>query len=287
VWKVSAIVTTYNQSEKLRLVVASLEKQTVPLHEVVIADDGSSPEHEQCIEEIIRRSPLRIVHARQEHRGFRVAANRNNGVRHSTGDYLFFLDGDLVLLPDSLKQHVDASDALHWLTAFGLRLTEQESRAITEESIRSGAFERLWPGKDDPRWCDLREEAQYFRIKALKQIFWPSERRFRQLKLLGMQFSLPRAAFEKINGFDELYEGWGQEDLDLGLRLQIAGYKGRTLMDRSRAFHLYHKRESNLDYYHRPRHGEFYCARGLFSRAEDTPPPIPNIVVPRSDPVAE
>ncbi|MHC4198395.1 MAG: glycosyltransferase, partial [Planctomycetota bacterium] len=92
--RVSAIVTTYNRSGHLRNCIASLERQSRLPDEVVIADDGSDPEHVAAIERIMGASPLSVIYARQEHAGFRAAANRNNGVRHSSGDHLFFVDGD-------------------------------------------------------------------------------------------------------------------------------------------------------------------------------------------------
>ncbi|XP_021352584.1 beta-1,4-N-acetylgalactosaminyltransferase bre-4-like [Mizuhopecten yessoensis] len=40
--------------------------------------------------------------------------------------------------------------------------------------------------------------------------------------LIGGVTQLPRAAFEKINGFSNLYFGWGGEDNDLGFRIRNA-----------------------------------------------------------------
>ncbi|XP_021352642.1 beta-1,4-N-acetylgalactosaminyltransferase bre-4-like [Mizuhopecten yessoensis] len=40
--------------------------------------------------------------------------------------------------------------------------------------------------------------------------------------LIGGVTQLPRAAFEKINGFSNLYFGWGGEDDDLGIRIRNA-----------------------------------------------------------------
>ncbi|OWF50935.1 Beta-1,4-N-acetylgalactosaminyltransferase bre-4 [Mizuhopecten yessoensis] len=44
--------------------------------------------------------------------------------------------------------------------------------------------------------------------------------------LIGGVTQLPRAAFEKINGFSNLYFGWGGEDDDLGIRLSHQIPKG-------------------------------------------------------------
>ena len=272
-WQVSVVVSTYNRSRYLRLCIASLEAQTVRPYEVVIAADGSDIEHVCAIEQIVRDSSLTVRHVRQEDRGFRLAANRNNGVRAATGNYLFFTDGDLVLFPDVLEQHLAVSGERRWVGGAAVRFTPEESLLVTEDIIRSGGLEAVWPGTDDERWRQLRKAAAVFRRRALLARFWPSEPVFRKLRMLGFQASVPHAAFEAVNGFDEVFEGWGEEDLDLGLRLQLAGCRGYTVLDQSRVLHLNHDRwqgrSPNRSYYERPRHGEFRCCNGL---AQDLPP---------------
>jgi len=266
-WRVSAIVVTCNNSGLLRMCLASLETQSVPPAEVVIADDGSDPAHVAVIHDLMARSPLPTVYARQEREGYRAAANRNNGARHSTGDYLVFLDGDVVLFPDVLERHLAVARARRWVSGFVVRLTRQESQLVSEDVIRARRLAGLWPAPDDPRCVKLRKGARHFRLNALRAWLWPSERRRRMLNLLGGQASLPREAFERVNGFDEDFQGWGCDDLDLGLRLQLAGVRGHTVEDTSRALHLYHPPapavSPNRAYYGRPRHGEYRCRSGF------------------------
>ncbi len=274
---VSVIVTTYNRSSYLRLSLASIEMQTVRPHEVIIADDGSDPEHVQVIEELIARSPLRVVHVRQKHDGFRAAASRNNAVRHATGDYLFFTDGDAVLFPDVLAQHMAVAGPRCWVSGYGLRLTPGETARVTEELIRARRLEALWPGAGDPRSQSLAADAAKFRRRMRRMWLWRTERRMRRFRLITMQASMPRALFEEVNGFDEDFLGWGDEDLDLGLRLQIAGARACTVLDTSRILHLYHEALSrdtgNRALYERARRGQSVCVRGLRHVGHDTAAP--------------
>lgn len=274
--RVSAIVSSYNRSHFLRLCVVSLEMQTRPPDEVIIADDGSDPEHVAAIEQIIKRSPLKILLARQEHDGYRLAANRNQAARHATGDQYFFSDGDVVLFPDAIERHLVASGWRRWVTGYGIRLTPEETRRVTEDTVRGGRLDEIWPGWGDPRGARLCREARRFRRRALKARLWPGEARFRRLMLITMQATVPREAFERINGFDENFAGWGSEDIDLGLRLLLAGVRGRTVEDTSRAIHLYHDplppAGRNLEYHQRPRHGEYRCRNGLRHGGGGPPP---------------
>ncbi len=266
-WSVSVIVSTYNKSDELRLTVASLEEQLTQPDEVVIADDGSNAEHVEAIEKIIAESSLKIVHAWQPDKGFRLAASRNNGVRRSSGDYLIFIDGDLILLPEAIDQHLRISNPNCWIGANAIRLTEQETQQVSRERIKDRKLQDLWPDNNDSRPGKQIYETKRFKRLAMQSRFLPLESRFRKLNLIGMQFSLPRAACEKINGFDENFEGWGQEDLDFGLRMLLAGYRARTARDTARAFHLYHQQAvataDNWDYFKRPRRGLFRCEYGL------------------------
>ena len=273
--RVSAIVTTYNRSRLLRNCIASIETQTRLPDEVVIADDGSDPEHVEVIEEIIGSSPLRIIHARQEHRGFRAGANRNNAVRHSGGDYLFFADGDAALFPEVIEQHLSAAGPGVWVTGYCVMLSEDETERLTPEMIREGRLGELWPEEKDKRLRSLRRREKRFRRKTFwaELLGWEMSRR--KVFMSGWS-SLHRADFEKVNGFDEDFVGWGREDNDLGLRLLIAGVRGRSVIPKARALHQWHvippaeahkswgrPTSRNRAYYNRKRHGQYRCENGL------------------------
>ena len=272
--KTSVVVTTYNRSGRLRLCLASLEMQTRVPDEVVIADDGSDKEHAEAIEEIMARSPLSLVYARQEHSGHRACANRNNGARHSSGDYLIFVDGDAVLFPEAVEEHVKASGPRLWVTGGGIWLSEDETVVVSEELIRLGRLEQFWSKLDEARRDRQRRRAIRFRKNGLRARLWAAERRMRKVKLCTIQASMWRSAFEAVNGYDEHFTDWGYEDLDMGLRLQLAGYRGRTVADTSRLLHLYHeplprpvqddpKSSHNKYYYLRPRKRAYWCENGL------------------------
>lgn len=68
---VAVVVCTYNWHEALRLCLGSLTKQTRKPDEVIIADDGSTPETSKTIDEF--RSRLPIKHIWQQDEGFRRA----------------------------------------------------------------------------------------------------------------------------------------------------------------------------------------------------------------------
>lgn len=57
------------------------------------------------------------------------------------------------------------------------------------------------------------------------------------MNFTGMNVSVSRSAVLDLGGFDESFEAYGGEDLDLGIRLERAGHKFRVLKD-AEATHL-------------------------------------------------
>src|SRR6201999_4142542 len=82
----------------LRDFVDSVLAQTYPAIEIIVVDDGSTDETRA----VAGRLPVQYVW--QENRG--VSAARNNGIRHSNGKYILFLDYDDRLLPRAVEINV-------------------------------------------------------------------------------------------------------------------------------------------------------------------------------------
>ena len=50
-----------------------------------------------------------------------------------------------------------------------------------------------------------------------------------------------RSDFVAVNGFDEVFEGWGHEDADLVLRLSHLGVQRKNGFMATEVFHLWHR----------------------------------------------
>ena len=98
---VSVVIPTYNRAALLLDTLESVFRQTHPASEVIVADDGSSDHTEAAL--LPFRDRVRYV--RQEHRGHDAAA-RNLGIRHSSCDYIAFVDSDDLWLPDKLARQL-------------------------------------------------------------------------------------------------------------------------------------------------------------------------------------
>jgi hypothetical protein len=93
---VSVIIPSYNQAHFLHEAIESVLGQTYPHMDVVVVDDGST---DNAVEVASGYPGVRYI--RQENRG--VSAARNTGIRHSTGQFLVFLDADDRLTPHALE----------------------------------------------------------------------------------------------------------------------------------------------------------------------------------------
>src|ERR1700733_12678992 len=102
----SVIITAFRQTPSVALLLQCLAVQDInhPF-EVIICDDGSLPPLiTACITEL---QPIKIDvrYVWQPKKGHRPAASKNNGIRIARGEYLVFLDGDILIKPDYLRLH--------------------------------------------------------------------------------------------------------------------------------------------------------------------------------------
>ena len=103
-FKVSVIVPVYNQGEFLAEALDSVLQQTYPNWECVIVNDGSTDNTEEVAKGYVNKDD-RFKYLYQENS--RVAAARNNGIRHSDGYFILPLDSDNMLCPTYLEKAVD------------------------------------------------------------------------------------------------------------------------------------------------------------------------------------
>lgn len=99
--KVSVIIPMYGVERFIAATVQSVLNQTYQNFEVLIIDDGSC---DKSVEICQQFSDLRIQIISQVNKG--PSGARNTGIRHAQGEYLAFLDGDDLWLPEKLEKHV-------------------------------------------------------------------------------------------------------------------------------------------------------------------------------------
>lgn len=103
---VSVIIPVYNVEAYIASAIESVLAQTYDNFELIIVDDGCSNNlnGDRSIEICQQFQDSRIKIISQENRG--LAGARNTGIRNAQGDYLAFLDGDDVWMPEKLAKHL-------------------------------------------------------------------------------------------------------------------------------------------------------------------------------------
>lgn len=102
---VSVVIPTYNRRERLASALASVLRQTRPVDEIVVVDDGSTDGTQEMLDAFARQhADIPVVVVRQENRG--PSAARNAGMKAARGDLIAFLDDDDVWLPQKTERQL-------------------------------------------------------------------------------------------------------------------------------------------------------------------------------------
>ena len=105
----SLIIATYNWPGALDCCLRSVLLQRELPNEVVIADDGSRHDTRQVIDAYRKQMPVPLKHVWHEDEGFRLGMIRNKAMAAATGEYLIQVDGDLILHPMFVRDHLRAA----------------------------------------------------------------------------------------------------------------------------------------------------------------------------------
>lgn len=228
------LVTTYNWPQALQAVLSSVRRQTTLPDEVVIADDGSRADTRELLLREAGDFPAALRHVWQEDRGFRAASSRNRALAASRGDYIVMIDGDMVLHPDFVADHLALAQPGSFLQGGRIQATE----AWTQRLL-AGAPPRFHPFVD----ADFTAQHGDERRHALRNMAWARKKaasRNAGSTVMSCNLSAWHDDLVAANGFDERMEGYGSEDLELDLRLRNAGLRRRRLKFAGLAIHLMH-----------------------------------------------
>ena len=243
--KVSLIVATYNRPDALAVYLDGVRHQTRLPDEIIIGDDGSKEETKILIDEISKDFPVPIIHLWQEDNGFRKSMMRNKCVAQAKGEYIIETDGDIFMHPMCIHDHLRLAEKGYYVKGGRVNL----GKNLSEKICQSRQSRKIYPWT---KGIESKPE-NAFQLNIIS-LYLASRYRRNASPALGANMSYWREDYIKINGYDEYFEGWGGEDVDLGNRFLLSGLKKRYLKFAGLVYHLWHEdkhmynKEQNFKY---------------------------------------
>jgi len=233
---ISVIVTTYNWPSALNFCLESLFAQKDNNYEIIIADDGSSLANLEMAKVYCLGSPVPISYIHHEDIGFRAGTIRNKAVAASRGEYLLFIDGDCILMPNFIVRHRRLAKKGFFVPGNRVLLSQEYTQEVIKEQIKLETkplfyFMGLWLRKKINR-------VSSFIYLSLGFLRYAQPKKWQ--KAMTCNLGIWKNDFISVNGFDELFEGWGYEDSDLIIRLIHAGIKRKEGRFAVPVLHLWH-----------------------------------------------
>ncbi len=200
---VSAIVVNWNGGAMLRDALASLFSQTWPALEVILVDNGSTDDSVAQVERCFGDKLVVIRNAKNE--GF--ARGNNIGFQAAKGEWVFLLNSDAVCEPDVISELMRFTEDKPDVGQLACRVVRADQPNFFDST---GLL--LYPdGVCRSRGWQEKNMGQYDRAEEV-------------LAPHGCACALRKAMLDRVGGFDEDFFCY-LEDLDLGVRAQLAGWK--------------------------------------------------------------
>ena len=198
---ISVIIPNWNGLEHLPVCMESLQRQTYPRVEIIVADNASTDGSQTWLAE---QHPTTKIIQLPENRGFTGACNA--GLAAAAGDILVLLNNDTEVDPGWLAAIVDAFDRRPEAGSVASKMLLFDRR---DQFHTAGDFYRL-DGTPGNRGVWQEDRGQYDREEAV-------------FSACGGSAAYRRVMLDEIGLLDDRYF-FSCEDLDLGWRAQLAGW---------------------------------------------------------------
>ncbi|MGC8777295.1 MAG: glycosyltransferase, partial [Candidatus Caldatribacteriaceae bacterium] len=195
----SLVILTRNNLEYTKMCLESIRKYTPEPHEIIVVDNGST---DGTVEYVKAQPDVRLIE-----NGYNLgfALGNNRGLREARGEYIVFLNNDVVVTEG-------------WLTR--LLACAREDAKVGAVGPRSNYVAGLQLVPQVPYGEDMEAMQRFARNWSLENAGkWETVPR-----VIGFCMLVKREVIEKIGGFDPLFGTGNFEDDDFCLRLQLAGF---------------------------------------------------------------
>jgi len=241
----SIIVSFYNNITALEVIVRSLENQKDNF-ELIIADDGSTPENVEKVKCLISDSFLEIKHVWQKDMGFRKTRILNKAVNEATSPYLIFIDGDCIPQTHFVSDHLNNKKRNFILNGrrvdmapkYKLHLYECKKPEQFFFNNKVSIFANYIVGNGK----NIEKGIRFTNTNMLKYL------NRKPKGIVGCNFSLHKEDFISVNGFDNRYDvPCIGEDTDIEYRLTKTGKRIKNVFHQAIVLHILHPELPRLE----------------------------------------
>lgn len=259
---IGIVIPTYNRLDNLKIILETIRNQTYQDFFVVIADDGSTDGTKKHIDEMANtpewQDKIKWVGCGMNV-FMRAGRTKNIGIANLPEHVEVFLslDSDVVLPREALKNYAELYQqnnnamvfgAVDWLPpALGL---SELSNIIAkpnyglESYIPEGTPDRVegtFVGKEIRLYADFTS-GKYENVTGKWALF--------------LNTLIPRKVFYATKGYDENMKGYGYNDMEFGMQLELNNVTC-IYSNKVKGYHIWHKKEQkrteenqrNLDYF--------------------------------------
>jgi len=264
----TVIISVYTDTDSLGLILKSLAEQSTSPCEIIVSEDGKSTEMQTFL-----KNNTNVKHVYQEDKGWQKNKALNNAIKNTLGEYLIFLDGDVIPYYNFIQEHVKNAETKKVLMGKRIEMGKYISLLFRKNMLSPLTMERFFipllplitldKGSRHIEDGLILKEGNYFGNKI---------RNKKRKMIIGCNFSCYKSDLELINGFDEDYiKPSVGEDVDLMWRFKHFGIEIKSVRNLANIFHLWHPRrwdgntvkENNVIMEKKQEKKEFFCKRGL------------------------
>ena len=168
-----------------------------------------------------------------------MAKIRNKGIAASAYEYIIQIDGDLILHPNFIADHIAFAQKNCFVSGSRVLL----NKAYAEKLLIAGKVKvSLFNSGTNNKLNGLR-------IDFLRNYIGKTYKINDVYYLRGCNMAFWRDDLLNVNGYNEAITGWGLEDNEIAVRLVNSGVQKRTLKFGAIVYHLYHpeKQKNAID----------------------------------------
>ena len=214
----SVIISTYNGTKKIPVILNSLLKQTHKDFELLVVVDGSTDETMKILKQWENKFPsFKIVYQKNKGR----AAVRNTGVKNAQNELLLFFDDDLEVDENCIKHHIEYQTKTNFKKIFVGQIidapieTNDNKEFVNYKRYVANGWHKMMFRKDR-KIDEYTFDGDYY--------------------LAAANFSIAKSIFNKIGGMDESLNR--AEDYEFAIRAKAAGIQIILAENFAKVIHL-------------------------------------------------